>query len=255
MKYGICELPYIPLRAESSHRSEMTSQVLFGEKFKIISKREKWSQIELIHDNYSGYIENKAITEIEESNFNETIIFENSNNVLLKNDTEKIIVPMGSIIPTTIKDNVFSIKENKYKIISEIKSENSQKDKKKFIYEKSLSLLNTSYLWGGRTEWGLDCSGFSQLIYRLIGIEIPRDADKQSLIGSPICFFEEAELGDLAFFENEEKEIVHVGIIFDKNKIIHCSTYVKIDIIDHNGIFDKKRGGYSHQLSIIKKIF
>lgn len=252
MKYGICELPYIPLRSETSHKSEMLNQVVFGEKYKIIAKRANWSQVELIHDNYCGYIENKVINEIEENDFNEMIIMQNSNNVLIKNNNEKIIIPMGAKIPKEINNNKFSIKDNNYELLSEIYCK--KKNKKEIIFEKSNALLNTAYLWGGRTEWGLDCSGFSQLIYRSIGIEIPRDANKQSQLGNPVCFFEEAELGDLAFFENEEKEVIHVGIIIDKNKIIHCSGFVKIDFIDHNGIFDKKQGYYSYQLSIIKKI-
>ena len=115
--------------------------------------------------------------------------------------------------------------------------------------------LNSPYLWGGRSPLGVDCSGFSQIVYRLQGIDLPRDAYQQAKVGTTLSFVEESEPGDLAFFHNSSDEIVHVGIILKDNYIIHASGKVKIDRLDQTGIYDNERNIHTHNLRFIKKIF
>ena len=114
--------------------------------------------------------------------------------------------------------------------------------------------LNSPYLWGGRSPFGIDCSGFTQMVFKLNGIKLPRDAYEQAEIGKTLNFIEETQKGDLAFFDNEEGKIIHTGIIIDKNKIIHSSGKVRIDNLDHYGIFNAETGKYSHNLRLIKKV-
>jgi len=114
--------------------------------------------------------------------------------------------------------------------------------------------LNAPYLWGGRSPFGIDCSGFTQVIYKLNGFKLPRDASQQATIGETLSFIEESESGDLAFFDNEEGNIIHVGIMLENNNIIHASGKVRIDKIDHQGIFNSETNTYSHRLRLIKKI-
>mgnify|MGYP003978580471 FL=1 len=122
------------------------------------------------------------------------------------------------------------------------------------ITENAMMYLNSPYLWGGRTPFGIDCSGFTQMVYRLQGIDLPRDAYQQAEVGTTLSFVEESEAGDLAFFDNAEGKVIHVGIILDNNHIIHASGKVRIDRIDQQGIFNKEEGKHTHKLRLIKSI-
>jgi len=130
----------------------------------------------------------------------------------------------------------------------------SEKQQKGMLIENAMIYLNAPYLWGGRTPLGIDCSGFSQMVYRLNGIDIPRDADDQSEVGTTLSFVEESEPGDLAFFDNSEGNIIHVGIVLENNHIIHSSGKVRIDRIDQQGIFNTEKGNHTHKLRLIKSI-
>ena len=125
---------------------------------------------------------------------------------------------------------------------------------KEKLVGNALIYLNTPYLWGGRSPFGIDCSGFTQVVYRLQGISLPRDAYQQAEIGTTLSFIEESEPGDLAFFDNNEGKIIHVGIILENNHIIHASGKVRIDRIDQQGIFNKEKGQHTHKLRLIKSI-
>ena len=129
-----------------------------------------------------------------------------------------------------------------------------QLQEKSKIITTALRFLNSPYLWGGRTPLGIDCSGFTQMVYRLQGIDLPRDAYQQSEVGTTLSFIEESEAGDLAFFDDQEGKITHVGIMLEDNHIIHASGKVRIDRIDQQGIFNKETGKHTHKLRLIKSI-
>ena len=120
--------------------------------------------------------------------------------------------------------------------------------------DSAYTFINAPYLWGGRSPLGIDCSGFTQVVYKLAGQKLQRDAYQQADQGITLGFIEEAEAGDLAFFDNDEGKIIHVGILLGQGKIIHASGKVRIDRIDHQGIFNEETGKYSHKLRIIKRI-
>ncbi|MDD2634178.1 MAG: C40 family peptidase [Bacteroidales bacterium] len=260
MKIGICEISYIPLRGGMSHKSEMLNQILFGECYEILIHRHDWTKVRLVHDGYEGWIETKTISYItEKEDISKDYVFEGL--ICSENQTEiklaskqSMKIPTGALIPVANKKlNEFTIGQNNYGF------DNSQfkaipKNKREFIIKKSMEMLNTPYLWGGRTAFGLDCSGFSQLLYRLVGHNIPRDASQQISLGTTLSFLSEANPGDLAFFDNEESEIVHVGIIIESAKIIHASGKVRMDTIDHQGIYNKIDKRYTHKLRLVKSI-
>lgn len=253
MKYGISELAIIPMRNSSSDKEEMINQILFGEHFQVLEKRKKWSKIRLAHDKYEGWICNKQWTEIDHNNFKKLeekkpVITTDIFDIITKDYPQPIVI--GSILPFYTDSHTF-IGKNKYKFSGRTTKGFTEKQK---IIENAMIYLNTPYLWGGRSPFGIDCSGFTQMIYRLQGITLPRDAYQQAEIGNTLSFLEESEAGDLAFFDNNEGNITHVGIILENSHIIHASGMVRIDRIDQQGIFNQTLGSHTHKLRLIKNI-
>ena len=253
MKYGISKLSIVPLRSEPTDVSEMVNQMLFGEQYKIVESRKKFSKIRLSHDKYEGWVCNKQINEVAKEDYDLLLnsIKNYTTDVLdiIKSDSFQTIV-MGSVLPE-IKDSNFIIDGTDYSFEG---LTTFDKLEKSMLVENAMMYLNAPYLWGGRTPFGIDCSGFSQIIYRLNGIDIPRDAGPQSEVGTTLSFVEESEPGDLAFFDNTEGEIVHVGIVLENNHIIHASGKIRIDRIDQQGIFNTELGTHTHKLRLIKSI-
>ncbi|MEX2380321.1 MAG: C40 family peptidase, partial [Vicingaceae bacterium] len=164
------------------------------------------------------------------------------------------------MISLLIGSNLAYFKNNRIQIDKDvwkfegISADTKKKQPKSKITDYALMLLNAPYQWGGRSPFGIDCSGFIQIIYKLIGISLPRDASQQAEVGQALSFIEEAEEGDLAFFDNEEGQITHVGIILENNRIIHASGMVRIDQLDHQGIYNQEIKNYTHRLRLISKI-
>ena len=164
------------------------------------------------------------------------------------------LIVAGSSLPFyKASGNSFRIGEETYTIQGD-RILPVRKNIRNILIENALKYFNSPYLWGGRSPFGVDCSGFTQILYKMVGLQIPRDASQQAIIGENITFVEEALPGDLAFFDNEDGKIVHVGVIWEKNKIIHSSGKVRIDNIDHFGIFNIDTGRYSHQMRLMRRI-
>ncbi|MBA5793217.1 C40 family peptidase [Flavobacterium sp. xlx-214] len=250
--FAICHLAIVPLRFEPSDRSEMVSQVLFGETFTILEKREKWSKIQLTADEYEGWIDNKQYTEISVDQFNQI----KQNPKFYCADLIDYVTGTNTLLPISLGSNLsfLSLSEiNKDQLVFEGKAITGTQPKTNLL-QTAFLYLNAPYLWGGKTPFGIDCSGFTQMVYRLNGYSIPRDASQQARIGEALSFIEESEVGDLAFFDNDEGNIVHVGIIMENNYIIHAHGKVRIDRLDHLGILNIDSGRHTHKLRVIKKI-
>jgi cell wall-associated NlpC family hydrolase len=113
--------------------------------------------------------------------------------------------------------------------------------------------LNSPYLWGGKSVFGIDCSGFVQQVLKMFGIKLLRDAYLQAEQGQPVQSLQEAKLGDLAFFQNEKGKVTHVGIMLDEGKIIHASGQVRIDTLNKDGIVTEA-GERTHSLHSVRRI-
>ena len=255
MLYGICNLSIVPLRLEPTDTSEMVSQVLFGEHFKVLEKRKKWSKIRLQFDNYEGYIDNKQFEEIKEELYtqlsNEKAYFSGELiDFITDSKNQLTTIPIGSRLPF-LESNQFSINTSKFSYEGTTYSEQLPKSD---IIQKAFMFLNAPYLWGGKTPFGIDCSGFTQMVYKLCGYKILRDAKDQATQGEVLSFIEESEPGDLAFFDNQEGVITHVGIIMHDYHIIHAHGKVRIDVLDHSGIYNIDSQKHTHKLRVIKKI-
>ena len=257
MASGICVLSVIAVRSEPSDKTEMVSQLLFGELFEIIDTSGSWLNIRNMFDDYEGWIDAKQCKrlsqhEVEEMTSLKTYIAPDLVQ-LIENITTKTTFPilLGSSLPGLI-GNKMNIAAEDYTFNSDyiepVKSSDGNK-----IAEVSLQYLNAPYLWGGRTPFGIDCSGLTQIVMKICGIKIPRDAAQQALTGVTIDFITETLPGDLAFFENAEEQIVHTGILLNDHSIIHASGFVRIDTIDHEGIFNKTAQRYTHKLKLLKR--
>lgn len=251
--FAICNLSVIPIRFEPSDRSEIVSQALFGEHFEILEQQKQWSKIKLHFDNYEGWVDSKQYQTISRENY-ETLCKEAQ---ILNSDLVEYISTSNSILmPITLGASLSFLNH------SDINTENYEFEGLKISGVKSKSslistafmYLNAPYLWGGKTLFGIDCSGFTQMVYKLNGYKLLRDASQQCSQGEVLSFIEESEPGDLAFFDNEEGKIIHVGIILENNYIIHASGKVRIDRLDHLGIYNAELNRHTHRLRVIKKI-
>ena len=248
MKYGICNLSIVPLRAEAADSSELVTQVLYGEVFKVLESRKKWSRIRLAFDSYEAWIDNKQFLFIEEENYNDItrqtpIVCEDLVDMVSTKDNQMLSIVMGSSL------NGLAILNHDFE-----GSSVQEKFAKDNLINTALLYLNTPYLWGGKTPFGIDCSGFTQMVYKLNGYRLKRDASQQVEQGEALSFIEESEPGDLAFFDNAEGDITHVGIIMKDNYIIHAHGKVRIDRLDHTGIFNIQTSLHTHKLRVIKRI-
>ena len=251
--FGICNLANIPLRIEPNDRSEIVSQVLFGEHFTILESTAKWSKIKLQFDDYEGWIDNKQYKTVTEEQF----LLLSNDSIVLNNDLiEYITAENNVLIPITLGASLSFLNHeniNSQNFKFEGLKTSGIKPKANLI-QTAFMYLNAPYLWGGKTPFGIDCSGFTQMVYKLNGYQLFRDASQQSLQGEALSFIEESETGDLAFFDNEEGNIIHVGMIMDDNYIIHASGKVRIDRLDHLGIYNPETNKHTHRLRVIKKI-
>lgn len=253
MMYLVCCVPASPLRAQASHRSEMVSQVLFGEAVQVLEQGEdKWVRVRCVYDQYEGWVMTLVFTEIPEPTANcQTHIAADWDNEINFNG-QPMRIPFGCDLRGLQNGNAewgkysWSFKGN------HLDPQYTKPNEKNFRKLTGI-FLNTAYLWGGRATFGIDCSGFVQLVYKCFGIPLLRDASQQATQGEGIGFLQEAVCGDLAFFDNAEGKIVHVGILFNDHEVIHASGKVRIDKIDNQGIINVDTGERSHHLRIIKR--
>ncbi len=246
--YGICHLSTVPLRNEASDRSEMISQVLYGELLSILVNGDKWCKVMLEEDGYEGWISRNQFKPISENDFNKHSQLLRTYNLDLVEyvwDIKKMLIPVtigASIHNAPLLGQNFDGKLSQ----GEFKKEN--------LLKTAQLYLNAPYLWGGKSPFGIDCSGFVQMVYRLNGLSLPRDASDQANEGEVLSFIEETEPGDLAFFDNIEGHIIHVGMVLEHNYIIHAHGQVRIDRLDQSGIYNVDTRLHSHQLRLLKKI-
>jgi hypothetical protein len=265
MQFGICSLSVVPCRKDPSNTSEMVTQLLFGEHYQVVDpvsalaeQPKNWIRIITAYDKYECWINKKQHTRISEAAFKllelQHAVLNAELLQLIKNKTSGITfpIPIGATLPAYL-DRVCKIENTSYSFEGNTTDSNVKRSAKEII-QTAFMFINAPYLWGGKSIFGIDCSGFTQLVYKLSGYKLPRDAYQQAELGHPLSFVEEAHAGDLAFFDNEEGKIVHVGIILENQEIIHASGRVRVDKFDHYGIFHSENKKYSHLLRVIKRI-
>ncbi|MDP1725921.1 MAG: C40 family peptidase [Bacteroidota bacterium] len=256
MHQGICKLSITPIRAEPNGKSELLTQLLFGETYVILEQQDDWLKIKTDSDNYLGWMNQNQFYEYTDSCSEMQIAkkFPMLASLNLLSNTQVYLLP-GSVMHRyePAADGAFFYVNND-KFFVPIVAADIQNIDATNLEAYALQFLNCPYLWGGKTMLGMDCSGFTQILYKTMGIQIPRDAHQQAEVGEIVTFSNEARLGDLAFFENEQGAIIHVGLILRPGEILHASGKVRCDMLDSYGIYNSTYCKHTHKLRFIKRI-
>ena len=255
MEYAVVNVPAAPVRRKPMHYHEMVNQLLFGETVKVLKTRgDLWVKIRSLHDNYEGWMTNTLLEEMDETGANTRSAFVTTGLLSSLKAADKILnIPCGSSL-AFFEGGRGRIGKNEFEYTGDYCKRDEQKPGAELLQQLVLPWLNAPYLWGGRTPLGVDCSGFVQVIYKLMGIDLSRDTWQQAQEGKPVKKFKDALPGDLAFFDNKE-DIVHAGILLGNDQIIHASGKVRIDGITRKGIINADTGKRTIRLRAIRRLW
>lgn len=259
MQPAICLLSVVPMRKEPSHRSEMVSQLLFGEYVEMGEEKDDFVFVKCLYDGYEGWVQANQLTPVTAAQVLSTreYIGVNSEEVLLNWRCRNMPFSVPIYYPEDPAGHLqFGEAQVVYSVLEGAVWNVDQRPFNKKNLDTILWIfLDTPYLWGGKSMYGIDCSGFAQQVFKLFGVKLLRDAYLQAEQGTEVKTLEETRLGDLAFFQNEKGRVMHVGIVLEENKIAHASGKVRIDTLDEEGIVNGENGKRTHRLHSIRRFF
>lgn len=256
MKHSICHYGYIPVRTEPRESSELCTQILFGETYEVLEQQGRWLRVSIDYDGYEGWIDAKLDRNDDEQEVmkwaraKKWIVPWPSVKAVCKGEPHSTLLPAGSEIWINGNELAsFHVGKDEFHVDCDYLLSATPG-----IEAVAMSLFGAPYLWGGRSFYGMDCSGFTQLVYKIVGKKLPRDASQQIALGRELSPDEEPQLGDLAFFNSPSGNITHVGLCLGDKRIIHASGSVRIDWLDEKGIFSDLYDNYTHTLKVIKRL-
>lgn len=251
MSLAICPLSIVPVRREDDDRAEQVTQWLLGETADVLEPTPKWTKLRFHHDGYEGWVDNKQLLLTDRQAESKPI---RSIEQFLHINTPNgaMVVPFGAVLPGFSSGN-FQIGGEQLTFPGRTTATVHGTPVMRMLALKD-QWMNTPYLWGGRSPFGVDCSGLTQMLFLASGLKLPRDAWQQAELGKTVESLEMATTGDLAFFHNDSGKIIHVGIVLEGRRILHASGRVRVDQLDDQGIYNASEQRHSHQLHGIKRI-
>jgi cell wall-associated NlpC family hydrolase len=257
MGFAICPLSIISVRSNPSQRSEQISQILFGEMVEVLDHKGKvWLKIRCVWDDLVGWVASNQLQSIAEEDYNRNRqhpaiaidFFQPASS-----DEHFLPVPLGAQLPQF--DGIrFKLAQATYHYSGQVIFPSEKTYQRDLVSKMARRYLNVPFLWGGRSPVGIDGAGLVQMVFKCCGIHLARSTEKQVLQGEIVHFVEQAQVGDIAFFENNFGRVVHAGIILPDNKVLHAFGKVRIDLLDHYGIYDELLQKYSHRLRVVKSV-
>jgi len=256
-------LSAVPVRAEPTDRAELVTELLFGECYTVLLTQGNWLRVAAAADNYQGWIDRKQHRPVSEVYF-AAWRGQDHPRVLdvvqaVSSTTARQPITLGCRLPFFDGMTLDLGDDNPLfyngPATNPTQPGGAPAERQLALLRKAgLQFLKAPYVWGGKNIFGLDCSGLMQTLFGLVGVQLPRDARQQIALGEPVDFVTQARVGDLAFFDNADGAIVHVGLVLDESQILHAHGEVRLDPLDHHGIFNRERQGYSHKLRLIKRL-
>lgn len=274
--FAINHCTVTPVRQEPSESSEQLTQLLFGEVCEVLDCLPRWTKIRSTIDGQEGWVDFKMLTSASNlspltSHLPATVVAVPMAIATDMETSEELMLTLGTHLPN-YAHGTFEVLGKQYlinpssvntalstaSIASDLPSTGANADlQRSDLITIAQSLLNAPYLWGGKNAMGMDCSGFTQVVYATQGINLLRNAREQMTQGTLVPALAEALPGDLAFFDHADRDpkatnISHVGLLLSPTEIIHCSGCVHIDTIDEQGIH-LPDGELTHHLVQIKR--
>ena len=265
--FAINHCTVTPVRQEPSEGSEQLTQLLFGEVCEVLDRLPRWTKIRSTLDGQEGWVDFKMLTPSSSLSpitysLPTTIVAVPIAIATAMETGDELMLTLGTRLPN-YTHGTFEVLGKQYLIDpTEVRGERLEVKGDEAIRRADVcaiaqTLLNAPYLWGGKNAMGIDCSGFTQVVYAAMGVNLLRNAREQITQGEVVVSLNEAQAGDLAFFDHADRDpkatnISHVGLLLDKERIIHCSGCVHIDTIDEQGIH-LADGELTHHLVAIKR--
>lgn len=265
---GIILHSIVPLRAEGSECAEQLTQLLFGETVDVLEEAERWIRVRNDADGMEGWVDFKMLTKMSDEEFAgySAVLRESTAFVrmpmayaLSMNNSQTIPLAAGTRLPK-YENGTFEVLGVPFRIDPSMVLEKPMPLNQDSLMQLSRFFLNTPYLWGGKNALGMDCSGLTQVLLSLMGVQILRNASEQATQGEPVASLSEARPCDLVFFDKHGR-VTHVGILLTQDTVLHCSGRVKVEKIDEEGIVSSenntlyKVGDHTHHLCAIRRFY
>lgn len=256
MEYAVCQVSVAPVRSHAGDKSEMVSQLLFGETVEVTDRKDQWMHVVCAWDGCSGWVDAKQLKRITPSEYDAYTDEQTYSLSLVEGlmaSHHFIPLTMGAVLPEY--DGLrCRLGEQSYQFSGPVVTPKHTKLGAEWIVKIARRYLHAPYQWGGRSPFGIDPAGLTQMVFKMAGIRLLRDAAQQVTQGRSVDFLEQCQAGDLAFFDNGRGGIGHVGIIMPDCHLIHASGQVRVDKLDHFGVYNHELGRYTHQLRIVKRL-